>query len=107
MVKRVPKKVKLVSFPKDFTDEIDRISEVLKPYMRKTHYSAGNEIQFRYEQFKPMQDLLRQLIKDFIPLELQKKYLDLIPQSQVDFLLLHPAMDYENLLSHLQSALFF
>lgn len=85
-----------IFYPKDFVKIIKSGQQTLlvtqKEHKRfflnkiPTPISIGNEIEFRFQQYKELKELLIKIINDFIPERDRERYLALIPQSPIEIL---------------------
>ncbi len=96
-----------IFFPPEFIPIVkagmDILTETQKDHFRfflnkiPHPYSMGNEIQFRFEEYKQLKLLLKEIIEKFIPYLEQEKYVLRIPVSPIEFLTINGYGDQKNL----------
>lgn len=96
-----------IIFSLAFSEEIDSIKKLLKDsredrkkYLKELPYPyiEGFEIEFRYYGFEQLQRLLKEIINDFVPMELKELYLKKILLSPIDKLVKHLFIESDILL---------
>ena len=96
-----------IIFSLAFSEEIDSIKKLLKDsredrkkYLKELPYPyiEGFEIEFRYYGFEQLQRLLKEIINDFVPMELKELYLKKIILSPIDKLVKHLFIESDILL---------
>ena len=85
-----------IFFPKQFARTIKEGQQILLTTQKEHNrfflnkiplpYSIGNEIEFRFCQYKELKKLIIEIINEFIPESERDKYLVLIPQSPIEIL---------------------